>query len=129
MKLDIEELAKSGGFAGAPVKREVKFTNNRGEEVVIDVWVRRLSYQTLMGDIDAYQNKKDMGAARIASTIVNEDGDEVFKPHDVLGYYEDGSPVLDAKGKPRGGMSDALSTALLSAISEVNGLGKSKTTS
>lgn len=128
MKLDIEELAKSGGFAGAPVKREIKW-----KEYVFDVYVRRLSYHSAISDVKAVAANGDIAAARIAACIVNEDGKPIFTVPDITGANDDGSPVMskddDGNLVERGALDADLATELLVAISEVNGLGKSKTTS
>jgi hypothetical protein len=125
MRLDLESLYKSGGFAGAPVEREITFKVN-GEEITGTVWVRRMSYQSAVGDIKALKNEDQIAAARIASCICDESGNPMYKISDITGFYDDGSPVLDDQGKPRGGMVESLLLALWSVIGEVNGLGKNQ---
>jgi len=124
MKLNVDELARSGGFSGAPVKREIKW-----KEYVFDVYVRRLSYHSAISDVKAVAGNGDIAAARIAGCIVDEDGKPVFTVADITGVNEDGSPVLTEDGEERGALDADLATELLMAISEVNGLGKSKTAS
>lgn len=125
MSLDLSTLYKKGAFAGAPVKREITFTAD-GEEITGEVWVRKLSYQSLVGDIAAINDKDKLIAIRIANSVVDENGDQLYQVSDITGYYEDGSPVMDDKGKPRGGFVDSLIGALWLAVMEVNGLGKSQ---
>lgn len=125
MKLDLESIYKQGGFAGAPVEREITFKVN-GEEVTGTVYVRKMSYQSAVGDIKALGSGDEVAAARIANCICDEEGNQLYQVSDVTGYYEDGSPVLDADGNPRGGFVESLLLALWSAIAEVNGLGKSQ---
>lgn len=128
MRLDVDELAKAGGFSGAPVRREIQWG-----EYVFDVYVRRLSYHSAMSDFKAVASNGDIAAARIAGCIVDEDGKPTFTVADVTGVNEDGTPVMteDADGNlvERGALDADLATQLLVAISEVNGLGKSKTES
>ena len=125
MNLDLESLYKAGGFAGAPVKREVTFKVG-GEDVTGTVYVRKMSYQSAVGDLKSLTNQDEIAAARIATCICDENGDPLYKVSDVTGYYPDGKPVLDAEGNPRGGMIESLLMALWTVIGEVNGLGKTQ---
>jgi hypothetical protein len=124
MSLDLQTLYKKGGFAGAPVEREITFRVN-GEEVTGTVWVRKMSYQSAVGDLKSLGGD-DIAAARIANCICDENGNQLYQVSDITGYYEDGSPVLDEDGSPRGGFVESLLLALWSVIAEVNGLGKSQ---
>ena len=128
MSLDLESLFKSGGFAGPPVKKEVTFTAG-GEEVTGTVWVRRLSYQSAVGDLKAMGRDGEVAAERIANCILDESGNQMYAVHDITGYYDDGRPVLDAEGNPRGGFVESLLYALWEVIAEVNGLGKPQSSS
>jgi len=123
MKLSVDSLRESGSFAGAPVKREVSWTVE-GEVLTADVYVRRLSYASAVNDIQALANDGDLGAARIATCIVDEDGNAVFRIADVTGFEDDGKPVINDDGEERGGLISSLVTGLLVLIGEVNGLGK-----
>jgi len=125
MSLDLQSLYKKGGFAGAPVEREITFMVD-GEEVTGTVWVRRMSYQSAVGDIKALKNPDEIAASRIASCIVDEQGNQLYSVSDITGYYEDGTPVLDENGNPRGGFIESLLMALWAVIGEVNGLGKNQ---
>ena len=124
MSLDLQSLHESGGFAGAPVRKEITFKNFYDEEITAHVWVRRLSYQSAVGDIQAIKTDGELAAARIASCIVDHRGEPLYQKHDITGVYEDGTPVLDKDGKPRGGFVESLLHALWRAIAEVNALGK-----
>ena len=42
------------------------------------MWVRRLSYQSAVGDIQAIKTDGELAAARIASCIVDHRGELVF---------------------------------------------------
>lgn len=130
MKLSVDSLRESGGFAGGPVKREVTWRAN-GEEYTADVYVRRLSYASAISDIEAITSDGDLAAARIANCIVDENGKPVFRVSDVTGIQDDGTPVMeevDGELRERGGLVSSLVTALLVVIGEVNGLGKSTPT-
>lgn len=128
MNLDLTSLYKLGGFSGPPVKREVTF-QARGEDVTGTVWVRRMSYQSAVGDMKAMGSDGEIMAARISSCIVDENGERIYQKADVTGFYDDGKPVLDEAGNPRGGMSDSLVYALWRVIAEVNDLGKQQSES
>jgi hypothetical protein len=125
MSLDLQTLYKQGAFAGAPVKREITFEVN-GESVTGEVWVRRMSYRSAVDDLKSVEGNEDIVASRIASCIVDEEGNPLYQKSDVTGYYADGSPVLDEDGNERGGFIASLVMALLGAIGEVNGLGKTR---
>ena len=129
MELSVESLRGSGGFTGAPVKREVTWESG-GESYTADVYVRRLSYYTAVTDVYAIAGKGDLGAGRIASCICDAEGKPIFKMSDITGMYEDGTLVMDEdpEGNPveRGALDDALAMALLVVIGEVNELGKPK---
>jgi len=123
VKLTIDGLQSSGGFTGAPVKREIEWA--RGDETLtFDVYVRRLSFQTAVSDVHALAGHGDLAANRIAHSICDEHGARVFKVSDITGINEDGTPVLNDDGTERGGIDNNLTLSLLSVIGEVNGLGK-----
>lgn len=113
MKLSIESLSEVGAFTGAPVEREVTWKQD-GKEITATVYVRRLSYHTAVSDLKATRDKKDMAAARIASCICDENGDQLFTAEDVTG---DADP-------DRGPFNGNLTLALLAVIGEVNSVGK-----
>lgn len=150
MKLSLEGLRASGGFSGAPVKREIVWRDESGEKAVYDVYVRRLSFHTAVTDVLAAVGYGNMAAGRIANSICTEHGAPIFTPYDVTGIDENGKPILvrddegnpvqaaDDEGKPlfndkgepifveRGALDDDLTKSLLDVIGEVNGLGKPK---
>jgi hypothetical protein len=127
MKLSLETLYEQGGFAGEPVQRTITYKVN-GVEVSGDVWVRKLSYQSAIGDLKALSgDEQAIAAARIANCIVDDEGHQMYQVADITGFYEDGTPVLNAQGKPRGGFVESLLHALWSAIAEVNNMGKTQT--
>ncbi len=103
-------------FIGKPVEKEITWHNGDSENTAT-VYVKPLSYHEAMGEIDAMNDGKDNSqavAARIASSIVDEKGNSVFTPGDV-----------DGTANPeRGAICSSLTMALLTAIGEVNGLGK-----
>lgn len=113
MELSIKSLESSGAFAGAPVKREIKWAM-KGKEHKADVHVRRLSYASAVIDLLAYNKAIDGVAARIATSIVDAKGEPVFTVADITGEANAERGPLDA----------GLTKALLAVIAEVNGLGK-----
>lgn len=129
MELSVESLQKTAGcFTGPAVLKKIQLKIN-GNEVEFDVYILKLSYHSLVREISASKHGLDVNAARISACIVDEDGNPQFQMHDITGFYPDGKPVMwknpeTDKEEPRGPFSDRISTALLSAISEVNNLGK-----
>jgi len=113
MNLSIESLSEMRAFTGAPVEKEINWKQD-GKEVTVTTYVRRLSYQSAMSEIEAHKNKGDLTASRIAACICDEHGKPVFTPADITG---DADPE-------RGPLNGNLTMALLKAISEVNDLGK-----
>lgn len=145
MQLSVDSLRATGGFSGAPVKREVTWrsfrTDENGEplevddegnpiteEFTADVWVRRLSYKSAVNDVIAMSGDGDIAASRISQCIVDESGAPIFKKSDITGVHDDGTPVMctdpDGVERPQGEMMESLGIALLSAVAEVNRLGK-----
>ena len=110
------ELGKdsAGAFTGPPVEREISWTLG-GEDYTATVFLRRLSYAAAIGEIQAYREKADALAVRIAASICDKDGVPIFTADDITGAADPDRGPLDA----------ALTWALLTAINEVNGLGKS----
>jgi len=113
MILTIENLRAAGAFTGAPVAKEITWTQG-GEELTALVYVRKLSYRSAVNDLTAMRGEGDMVAGRIASSICDEAGKPVFTMGDITG---DADPE-------RGALNNELTMALLAAIVEVNGLGK-----
>lgn len=109
MILSKQFAVENGGFVSdAPVKKQITWIS-RGEPVVSDVFVRLKSYQSVMSEIQNGASGHG-AAARIASSIVDESGQPVFTVEDIIGNTEHGP------------MSESLTVALLTAISEANGL-------
>lgn len=125
MRLDLDAVSNAGGFSGAPVKREIEW-----KDMVFDVYVRRLSYHSAVSDVRTIASNGDIAASRIAACIVDEHGKPIFTVSDITGINEDGSPVMvkNEKGKmvERGSLDAELAMALMTVISEVNGLGKTR---
>lgn len=115
MSLSLDALNKMGAFSGAPVKKQITW-ESEGEEHVIDVYVRRLSYKTAVSDIRSVKGNDDAVAGRIANCICDDKGKAVFTPADITGE-------ADPK---RGPLDHNLTMALLNVIGEVNSLGKQK---
>ncbi len=110
MILNKQFALENGGFvSAAPVKKEIAWFSG-GEQKVATVFVRLKSYQSVMAEIQSGASGNGATAARIASSIVDEDGQPVFSVEDVCGNAEHGP------------MSESLTVALLTAISEANGL-------
>lgn len=115
MKLTIDSLIEAGAFTGEPVEREITWRQGDNELTAI-VYVRPLSYKSAVADISSATNGGDTIAGRIASSICDGDGKPVFSVGDITG---DAVPE-------RGPLNSALTMALLTVISEVNGVGKPK---
>jgi hypothetical protein len=120
MKLSIATLNEKKAFSAKPVPVVITW----GEHS-FDTFIRPLSYQTAIGDINAF-NEGDIMAHRIASSVCDEDGKAVFTVADVTGQ-----PVFDREGKlvsdpERGALDPALTTALIVAIGKVQNAVKLK---
>lgn len=115
MNLTINTLKEMGAFTGAPVEKEITWKQGK-DELTATVYVRRLSYKTAVSDLQAMKNNTDGVAGRIAASICDEKGKPIFTPDDITG---DADP-------DRGPLDGNLTMALLSAIGEVNELGKTK---
>lgn len=113
MKLTLDNLKKSGAFTGAPVKREISWRQG-DEEYTAEVNIKLLSYSSAVADLMAYREGGDGVAARIAASVVDDEGNPVFTVGDINGSAD----------PERGALSESLTMALLAVIGEVNGLGK-----
>ena len=109
--LTLQSLKDAGAFAGAPVKREIRYHGLDGEEVVADIWVRRASYHTITNTWKAAEGTQEHLAARIATMVCDEEGGPIFSMDDILG-------TTGIEG--RGDMCDTLFLALITAVNEVN---------
>lgn len=107
--LSLEMLQNLGAFTGAPVAKEITWTDlNTGSTAEATVYVRQASYETVTEQWKASNEQKDGTAARIANMIVDEAGKPIFTIETIKGDGE------------RGALSESLTVALLNAIGEVN---------
>lgn len=113
MELSINSLQKAGAFSGAPVQKEVTWKQG-ADDMTATVYVRRLSYHTAISDINSMAGRQDAVAGRIAACIVDGKGKPVFTVKDITGEAD----------PERGPLDGNLTVALLTAIGEVNNLGK-----
>lgn len=120
MKLSIATLNQTGAFSAKPVEREITWNGQ-----TMKTYVRHLSYQTAVGDINS-ANGADWVASRIAASICDELGNPVFTVADITGQvqlpagWKDGDPVPEGHG----GLHPELTNQLLIMIGEVQQLGK-----
>ncbi|MGM0927523.1 MAG: phage tail assembly chaperone family protein, TAC [Pseudomonadota bacterium] len=114
--LSLDTLRSQGAFTGAPVRKEITYTGEDGEEYTATVHVRRLSYHAAVHDVHAAQGRVDGIAGRIAACICDAQGKPVFSPEDITGEAD----------PERGSLNRSLTLALLAAIGEVNGAGKTQ---
>ncbi|MGR3991474.1 phage tail assembly chaperone family protein, TAC [Pseudomonas sp. 1121_17] len=125
MKLNIESLRKAGSFTGRPVEKEISWRQG-SDTITATVFVRPLGYQTAVSDVLAAGGKQDSIAGRIAAAICDEDGNPVFTAMDIThGPIDKDELAKDPDSTKRMGALDGnLTVALLTAIHEVNNLGK-----
>lgn len=114
--LSLDTLQQQGATTGAPVKKQITYTGEDGAEYSATVHVRRLSYHSAVNDVHAAQGKFDGLAGRIAACICDDRGKPVFTPEDITGEAD----------PERGAFNRSLTLALLGAIGEVNGPGKTR---
>lgn len=112
MDINLNSLSEMGAFTGAPVKKDITWTQN-GTECTGTVYVRLLSYHSAVNDVLSINGKTDLLAGRIAASICDAEGKPVFTPQDITGEAD----------PERGALDGNLTMALLTAIGEVNGLG------
>ncbi|MDD2054171.1 phage tail assembly chaperone family protein, TAC [Pseudomonas putida] len=125
MKLNLNELTKAGAFTGRPVEREITWKQGE-QELTATVFVRPLGYQTAVNDVLSATGKVDSYAGRIAASICDENGNQVFTVTDITDGPLD--PVELAKDpettKRLGALDGGLTVALMMVIAQVNNLGK-----
>lgn len=109
MELSIASLAAAGAFAPPPVKKEITWHSN-GKPQTATVYVAHESFISVTQRWDAQHQGADITAQRIASCIVDKDGNPVFSLADVMGNPQTGHGPLCAE----------LAIVLLAAIGEVN---------
>jgi len=113
VSLSIAGLLQAGAFTGRPVEKEISWRQGE-QEFTATVFVRPLGFQSAISDVLAAGGRQDSVAGRIAASICDEPGKPVFTLGDSTGAAE----------ADRGALDGALTLALLSAIGEVNSLGK-----
>lgn len=114
--LNRDLLVSSGSYAKLlPEQREIQWyvVNEEGveQELSAVVFVRKKSFATISAEAKFSANDSQL-AARIVSSIVDEEGRPVFTIEDIMGNDEHG-PICESLGM-----------ALLAAIWDVNGMGK-----
>lgn len=125
MKLNIDSLRQAGSFTGRPVEKEISWRQGK-DTITATVFVRPLGYQTAVSDVLAAGGKQDSIAGRIAAAICDEEGNPVFTALDIThGPLDKDEQAKDPDSTKRMGALDGnLTVALLTAIHEVNNLGK-----
>lgn len=119
MELSLNALKSAKAFSAKPVKKTITW----GEHT-FDTYVRPISFQTAMGDIQSMHGTHFI-ACRIASSLCDADGKDIMTPYDITGEV-----VYDEKGEvthgnpEQGAMDGELVKRLLVAISEVQNMGK-----
>lgn len=113
VSLSIAGLLQAGAFTGRPVEKEISWRQGE-QEFTATVFVRPLGFQSAISDVLAVGGREDGVAGRIAASICDEQGKAVFTVADITG----------ASDADRGALDGALTLALLTAIGEVNSLGK-----
>jgi hypothetical protein len=114
--LNRELLHSSGSYATLqPERREIKWyvLDEEGNEKDVSavVYVRKRSFATISAEAKFSANDSQL-AARIVSSIVDDEGQPIFTLEDIMGNDEHG-PICESLGM-----------ALLAAIWDVNGLSK-----
>jgi hypothetical protein len=115
MELTKDSFKQKGIFSGAPVEKLVTW-KTAGEEYTFTVFVKQLAYHAAVSDVMSHVKGGDALAGRIAASICDREGNAIFTADDITGEAD---PV-------RGALDGNLTLALLTAISEVNGLGEAK---
>lgn len=114
MELNLENLKNSGSFVGAPVKKEISWSQGN-EKFTATTYVKKFTFNSAIESIGAgLKNRQQVMAYRIASCICDSEGKAVFSYEDVTGESD----------PERGAINGDLAIALLTAINEVNNLGK-----
>jgi len=125
MTLSIASLQEMGAFTGAPVEKEITWKQGKKTHKAT-VFVRPLAYHSAINDVLASRGKTDPVAGRIASSICDAEGGQVFTVTDITDGPLD--PVELAKDpnstKRLGALDGNLTVALLAVIGEVNSPGK-----
>ncbi len=115
--ISLDTLQQLGAFTGAPVERDISW-RMKGKPYKAKVFIRPLCYQSAIADLRTLSENGDGAAARIATSICDAEGKQVFTVADITGEADPARGPLDGN----------LTMALLAAIAGVNGLGKAKAT-
>lgn len=123
--LNKDLLASSGSFtAAAPVQREIKWfvtdEDGKEQELSATVFIRKKSFATVNSEAK-FQADDGVMVARICASIVDEHGQPLFTPEDLMG---NAGRELAEDEQEHGPICESLGMALLAAIWEVNGLSK-----
>lgn len=113
--MSIASLQSMGAFTGAPVEKDITWSKG-GQEFTATIYVKPLSYSSAVSSLQSSNAGKDGTADMICYSICDEDGKPIFTPADLNGEAD----------PERGPLDGSLTVALLGAIGEVNGLGKSE---
>lgn len=115
--LTLDAVKKSGGFAPKGLtKKTITIKDDNDEDVSFDVYVKHLSYASVINARGADgEDRADAVARNISDAIRDEEGGRIFTPGDITGESD----------PERGPISSELTIALLSAIGEVSA-GKKK---
>lgn len=112
MQLTLDKISELGGYVGAPVKREVKWLSEAGEQIA-HVYVKLESYETAMAELEGRKQDIPYWINKFLVHLVDDAGNHVFTdPKQITGDPETG------KGKLR----SSLFFALVNAINIANGL-------
>lgn len=114
MKLTLNSLKQTGAFTGRPVEKEINWKAQDGTECTATTYIRPMGYHAATSQVLALTGKVDGVAGRIAASICDENGKQVFTVDDITGEAD----------PERGALDGGLTVALLVAIQEVNNLGK-----
>lgn len=115
MLMTLDNLKQAGAFTGAPVEKQIMWKQGE-QKLEATVFIRPLGYRTAVTDLAAARGTVDPVAGRIAASICDAEGKPVFTPGDITGEAD----------PERGALDGNLTMALLLAISEVNGAGKTR---
>lgn len=111
-QLTLDALRSTGGFASAKLeKRTIKYTGDDGESYEFDVYVKPLSYASVISSMRAKDGGADRVAAQnISASICDQDGNPIFTPEVITGESD----------PEQGPLSAELTMALLGVIGEVS---------
>lgn len=115
-KISLTDLLNGSAYTGAPELVSVP-VNLDGTDMMVDVYVRKLSYLSVINDGKAFKDNPDLFVAgRIAACVVDKDGNPMFESVEQiqgLGKYA-----------MKGGLKPEFVYALFNATTQVNPMGK-----